>query len=107
MDRVPPEYVDAFSISVGSINILAGIITTISQFLKLNELVENHRVSYISWDKFYRNIRAFNDYDFTIINICFYFKKKTGNRCSLSKKINISFVCYLRFAFLVKLFSSL
>jgi hypothetical protein len=58
MDRIPPEYVDAFSISVGSINILAGIITTISQFLKLNELVENHRVSYISWDKFYRNIRT-------------------------------------------------
>ena len=58
MDRIPEQYVDAFSIGVGSINILAGIITTIAQFLKLNELVENHRVSYICWDKFYRNIRT-------------------------------------------------
>lgn len=58
MDRIPEQYVDAFSIGVGSINILAGIITTIAQFLKLNELLENHRVSYISWDKFYRNIRT-------------------------------------------------
>lgn len=57
MDRIPTDYVDVFSIGVGSINILAGIITTIAQFLKLNELVENYRVSYISWDKFYRNIR--------------------------------------------------
>ena len=58
MDRIPEEYVDLFSITVGSINILAGIITTISQFFKLNELVENYRVSYISWDKFSRNIRT-------------------------------------------------
>ena len=42
---------------VGSLNILAGIITTIQQFLKITQLNEAHRVSSISWDKFYRNIK--------------------------------------------------
>ena len=56
-ERVPKEYQSYFSIGVGSINILAGIITTIQQFLKITELNEAHRVSSISWDKFYRNIK--------------------------------------------------
>ena len=56
-ERVPEEYQPYFSIGVGSINILAGIITTIQQFLKISELNEAHRVSSISWDKFYRNIK--------------------------------------------------
>ena len=42
---------------IGSINIFAGIITTIQQFLKITEFNEKHRISAISWDKFYRNIR--------------------------------------------------
>ena len=56
-ERVPREYQAYFSIGVGSINILAGIITTIQQFLKITELNEAHRVASISWDKFYRNIK--------------------------------------------------
>lgn len=56
-ERIPLEYQPYFSIGVGSINILAGIITTIQQFLKITELNEAHRVSSISWDKFYRNIK--------------------------------------------------
>jgi hypothetical protein len=56
-ERIPTEYVAYYSIAVGSINIFAGIITTIQQFLKISELNEAHRVSSISWDKFYRNIR--------------------------------------------------
>lgn len=56
-ERVPLEYQAYFSIGVGSINILAGIITTIQQFLKITELNEAHRVASISWDKFYRNIK--------------------------------------------------
>tara|TARA_B100001175_G_scaffold22576_1_gene16915 strand:- start:7626 stop:8564 length:939 start_codon:yes stop_codon:yes gene_type:complete len=56
-DRVPVDYVQYYTIAVGSINIIAGIITTIQQFLKINELNEAHRVSSISWDKFYRNIK--------------------------------------------------
>jgi hypothetical protein len=42
---------------VGGFNILAGIITTIQQFLKITQLNEAHRVSSIAWDKFYRNIK--------------------------------------------------
>jgi len=42
---------------IGSINILAGIITTIQQFLKIGELNEGHRVSSISWGKFSRNVK--------------------------------------------------
>ena len=57
MERVPEEYQDMFSIGIGSFNILAGIITTVSQFLKLNELTESHRVASIAWDKFHRSIR--------------------------------------------------
>ena len=58
LERIPPEYQGYCQIGIGSLNILAGIITTISQFLKINELSEAHRVSCISWDKFYRNIRV-------------------------------------------------
>jgi hypothetical protein len=58
IERVPPEYQSFCQIGIGSLNIFAGIITTISQFLKINELSEAHRVSSMSWDKFYRNIRV-------------------------------------------------
>ena len=56
-ERVPEKYVPYYTIAVGTTNIIAGIITTIQQFLKINELNESHRVSSISWDKFYRNIK--------------------------------------------------
>jgi hypothetical protein len=42
---------------VGTINIFLGILSTISQYLKITQLTESHRVSSISWDKFARNIR--------------------------------------------------
>ena len=57
-NRVPAEYVNAFTIGVGAVNILAGILTTIQQFLKISELNESHRVSSISWGKLYRNIKV-------------------------------------------------
>ena len=56
-DRVPVQYQNLFSMVVGGFNILAGIITTIQQFLKVTQLNEAHRVSSIAWDKFYRNIK--------------------------------------------------
>jgi len=57
-ERVPMEYRPYYSMGVGFVNIVAGIITTIQQFLKISELNEAHRVSSISWDKFYRKIRV-------------------------------------------------
>lgn len=56
-ERVPLEYQSLFVMVVGGFNILAGIITTIQQFLKITQLNESHRVSSIAWDKFYRNIK--------------------------------------------------
>jgi hypothetical protein len=55
--RVPQEYQAVFTMGVGAINIAGGIISTIQQFLKITQLNEAHRVSSISWDKFYRNIK--------------------------------------------------
>ena len=49
------EYV---AVGIGAVNIIAGIITTIQQFLKISELNEAHRVSSLSWDKFYRNLKV-------------------------------------------------
>lgn len=57
-DRVPEYYRGYYSMGVGFVNILAGIITTIQQFLKIAELNEGHRVSAIAWDKFYRKIKV-------------------------------------------------
>ena len=56
-ERVPVNYQNYFVMVVGSFNILAGIITTIQQFLKITQLNESHRVGGIAWDKFYRNIK--------------------------------------------------
>jgi len=56
-ERVPIEYQNYFVMVVGAFNITAGIITTVQQFLKITQLNEAHRVSSISWDKFYRNIK--------------------------------------------------
>ena len=57
-ERVPEQYRGYYSMIIGFVNILAGIITTIQQFLKISELNEAHRVSSISWDKFYRRIKV-------------------------------------------------
>lgn len=56
-ERVPLNYQSYFVMLVGGFNILAGIITTIQQFLKVTQLTEAHRVSSIAWDKFYRNVK--------------------------------------------------
>ena len=56
-ERIPDDYVFYYTIGVGSLNILAGFITTISQFLKISELNESHKMSAISWGKLHRNIK--------------------------------------------------
>ena len=57
-DRIPADFVGIYTMIVGAINLLAGILTTIQQFLKISELNEAHRVSSISWSKFSRNIKV-------------------------------------------------
>lgn len=56
-EQVPIDLRNYYSMIVGSINILAGIITTIQNFLKISQLNESHRVASIAWDKFYRRIK--------------------------------------------------
>jgi hypothetical protein len=56
-EKLPEKYIFYAPIIIGCINIMAGIITTIQQFLHINELNEGHRVATISWDKFYRRIK--------------------------------------------------
>ena len=37
---------------------IAGILTTIYQYLKISELNESNRVAYLSWGKFYRDVKT-------------------------------------------------
>lgn len=57
-DRFSEDIKPYAQMGIGAVNIFAGILTTIAQFLKVGELNEAHRVSSISWDKFYRNIKV-------------------------------------------------
>ena len=45
-------------ISIGTLSIIAGIITTIYQFLKISEINEGHRIATLSWGKFHRNLET-------------------------------------------------
>ena len=57
-DRFSDDIKTYVVISIGTLSIIAGIITTVYQFLKIAELNEGHRVSTLSWGKFYRNIKT-------------------------------------------------
>ena len=56
-ERFPENIKPIAVITIGSINLIAGIITTISQYLKVNELLESHRAANLSWDKFVRDVK--------------------------------------------------
>lgn len=57
-DRVGEDVKPWFAMGIGAVNLVAGILTTIQQFLKVSELNEAHRVASIAWDKFYRNTKV-------------------------------------------------
>ena len=57
-EKLPESSKEYAPIVIGAVNIMAGIITTIQQFYKISDVNEAHRVSAISWDKFYRRIRV-------------------------------------------------
>ncbi len=56
--KIPESFQGYATMIIGAVNISAGIITTVQQFLKINELNEGHRVASIAWDKFYRRIKV-------------------------------------------------
>jgi len=53
---VPDEYKKVAMAGVGGVNILAGIISTLQNFLRYAELMESHRSSGVSWSKLSRDI---------------------------------------------------
>ena len=57
-DRFSEENRQYLAMGIGSMSIVAGIISTVSQFLKVSELNEAHRIASLSWGKFYRTIKT-------------------------------------------------
>ena len=57
-DRFAEEYREYVVMIIGTMSLIAGIITTIQQFLKISEINEGHRVSALSWGKFHRSIES-------------------------------------------------
>ena len=57
-DRFNDKVKDYVVMGIGSMSIIAGIITTIYQFLKISEMNEGHRAASISWGKFYNNLKT-------------------------------------------------
>ena len=57
-DRFSDDMKSYVVMGIGTLSILAGIITTIHQFLKIAELNEGHRVASISWCKFHNNLQT-------------------------------------------------
>jgi len=53
---VPEEHKKVAMAGVGGVNILAGIISTLQNFLRYAELMESHRSSSVSWSKLSRDI---------------------------------------------------
>lgn len=56
-EQLPLEYRSTFLMVVGSLNIIVGIVSTIMQFIKVNELKEAFNMSIKNWDKYHRNIQ--------------------------------------------------
>jgi virulence-associated protein VapD len=57
-DRVPEKSRPYVVMGVGAANIIAGVVTTIHQYLKIAELNESHKIAYNEWGKLYRNIKT-------------------------------------------------
>ena len=52
-----PEQQKYIILAVGALSIITGIISSIFQYMKVSELSEGHRLSYLSWEKFYTNVK--------------------------------------------------
>lgn len=57
-ERFPEEQRKYVAMGVGGLSIAAGIISTVSQFLKISELNEAHRIAALSWGKFFRTVKT-------------------------------------------------
>ena len=58
INSVPEEYKETAQLTIGAVNIFAGVISTLQSFLRYAENMESHRVAAISWSKLARNIQV-------------------------------------------------
>ncbi len=52
-----PDYSNYIIMGIGGLSMITSIISSIAQLLKVSQLSENHRVSYLSWEKFHSTIK--------------------------------------------------
>lgn len=57
LERIPEPYRGYSNLIIGSFNIIAAIISTVAQFIKIAELKEGHNISTKNWDKFNRSLK--------------------------------------------------
>jgi hypothetical protein len=55
-ESFPEAWKSYVPLAIGFLNLTAGLITTIAQFLRVSELLEGHRAASIAYSKFSRNI---------------------------------------------------
>jgi hypothetical protein len=71
-----PEYASTIVLAVGGVSIFTSILSSVAQFLKVSQLSESHRMSYLSWEKFHSTIK-------------FQLNKKRVNRDNLKDFISL------------------
>ena len=71
-----PNYSSTIILAVGGLSIFTSIISSVAQFLKVSQLSESHRMSYLSWEKFHSTIK-------------FQLNKKRANRDNLKDFISL------------------
>lgn len=52
-----PDYSSIIILAVGGVSIFTSILSSVAQFLKVSQLSESHRMSYLSWEKFHSTIK--------------------------------------------------
>ena len=57
LNRLSEDQQALATLIIGGLNIVTGIISTVSQFLKTAEFKEGHNIAAKSWDKFNRNLK--------------------------------------------------
>lgn len=57
-DRFPEDLKQYIVMGIGTLSIIAGIITTIYQFLQISELNEGYRAAAISWNKYHNTLKT-------------------------------------------------
>lgn len=78
-----PNYSQYIILGVGGISIFTSIISSVAQFLQISQLSENHRMSYLSWEKFHSTIK-------------FQLNKKRGSRDNIKDFLSLIFPEYQR-----------